>query len=47
MMRSRDVADTVVVLALSVGAALARRVIGAGPVLNKICNTNTIYECDI
>ena len=31
-MRSRDVADTVVVLALSVGAALAGRVIGAGPV---------------
>ena len=31
-MRSRDVANTVVVLALSVGAALAGRVIGAGPV---------------
>ena len=31
-MRSRDVADTVVVLTLSVGAALAGRVIGAGPV---------------
>ena len=31
-MRSRDVANTIVVLALSVGAALAGRVIGAGPV---------------
>ena len=31
-MRSRHVANTVVVLALSVGAALAGRVIGAGPV---------------
>ena len=31
-MRRRDVADTVVVLALSVGAALAGRVVGAGPV---------------
>ena len=31
-MRSRDVANTVVVLALSVRAALAGRVIGAGPV---------------
>ena len=31
-MRSRDVADTVVVFTLSVGAALAGRVIGAGPV---------------
>ena len=34
-MRSRHVANTVVVLALSVGAALAGRVIGAGPVLNR------------
>ena len=31
-MRSRDVANTVVVLAVSVGAALAGRIIGAGPV---------------
>ena len=39
-MRSWHVAHTVVVLTLSVGAALARRVIGAGPVLNKISNTD-------
>ena len=31
-MRSRDVANTVVVLAVSVRAALAGRVVGAGPV---------------
>ena len=31
-MRSRDVANTVVVLAVSVGAALAGRIVGAGPV---------------
>ena len=47
-MRSWHVADTIVVLALSVGAALARRIIGAGPVLDdKISNANKMYECDI
>ena len=42
IMRSRDVADTVVVLALSVGAALAGRVIGAGPVLNREVDQSSV-----